>query len=451
MNTQIESLQSDKKNVAVQEENYVDKLDREKLAKNFVSVLTSQNANVFSINGGWGSGKTWFLKFVEKECNEQKIPFLQYNVWETDYLDDPLRSIVSEMIDKLNLLNDAKLYFDGTKFETIQKEIVDLKKSSLNLFKFFKQFKLTPEMTYQNAEGSAISVGIGIEPKVLEEDDYDKMKRLKDDFIFQLKKVLLELHPNEIVIAIDELDRCRPDYAIRTLEIIKHFFNIKGIKFILSVDKEQLARTVKTMFGQDADADCYLRKFVDVEYNLPEPIKTEFINYLFKQKYPIIEQKLMTFSKNKKLLYKGIAWGKKDVWLSETDSRTLDIAFAENAIRNVLIKSKLCLREIEKCLLRLNIVIKELSEEKDFLEVGFLLNLIIINLKDPQDFINLSKFGATDNPLKISENFGMINHFIKLKTLGERCEPSEEYDIIARCATLLYKYYGLINLSEGFE
>ena len=68
---------------------------------------------------------------------------------------------------------------------------------------------------------------------------------------------------------VDELDRCRPDYAITYLETIKHIFDIKGAVFILAADRKQLENSAKTAFGIDLDFEEYYRKFVHREVALP--------------------------------------------------------------------------------------------------------------------------------------------------------------------------------------
>lgn len=85
-----------------------------------------------------------------------------------------------------------------------------------------------------------------------------------------------------IVFIIDELDRCRPSYAVELLEQIKHFFAIEGIVFVLSIDKLQLGHAVKGFYGNDGiDADEYLRRFIDIEYSLPQPDPLLFCQYLY--------------------------------------------------------------------------------------------------------------------------------------------------------------------------
>ena len=88
--------------------NYEDLLDRRKLAKNFLDVLISHPASVYSINAPWGTGKTWFLKFIEDECKEQNVPFIQFNVWETDYAKDPFQAILSELMNLLHIQIESR-------------------------------------------------------------------------------------------------------------------------------------------------------------------------------------------------------------------------------------------------------------------------------------------------------------------------------------------------------
>ena len=87
-----------------------------------------------------------------------------------------------------------------------------------------------------------------------------------------------------MVFFIDELDRCRPDYAVDFLERIKHFFCVDNIIFIISVDKRHLAESVKGHYGSaDINTDEYLRRFFDIEYELPTPEIKAFCEYIFKR------------------------------------------------------------------------------------------------------------------------------------------------------------------------
>ncbi len=80
-----------------------------------------------------------------------------------------------------------------------------------------------------------------------------------------------------LIVAIDELDRCRPSYAVELLEVAKHLFAVDHIVFVLAVNCEQLAHAVRALYGNGFDAEGYLRRFFDVDCQLPEPSRDAFI------------------------------------------------------------------------------------------------------------------------------------------------------------------------------
>ena len=80
-----------------------------------------------------------------------------------------------------------------------------------------------------------------------------------------------------LIVAIDELDRCRPSYAVELLEVAKHLFSVDRIVFVLAVNLDQLAHSVRALYGSDFDAKGYLRRFVDVDFYLPDPDRDAFI------------------------------------------------------------------------------------------------------------------------------------------------------------------------------
>lgn len=97
-----------------------------------------------------------------------------------------------------------------------------------------------------------------------------------------LKNVLTNLGGSSppVVVCVDELDRCRPNYAIEFLEIAKHIFDVDGVAFVLTVNMTELANSVKVMYGSKFDGSTYLRRFVDHVIYLPNPDRTSFVDHL---------------------------------------------------------------------------------------------------------------------------------------------------------------------------
>ena len=80
-----------------------------------------------------------------------------------------------------------------------------------------------------------------------------------------------------LVIVIDELDRCRPSYAVDLLEVAKHLFSVDHIVFVLAVNRSELAHSVCALYGNSFDGPDYLKRFFDLDFRLPNPSRREFI------------------------------------------------------------------------------------------------------------------------------------------------------------------------------
>src|SRR5690606_20239966 len=116
-----------------------------------------------------------------------------------------------------------------------------------------------------------------------EVEDYEKKKKSISDFRQSLSEFIATTNDGKpLIFIVDELDRCRPDYAVSILEQIKHFCCVPNFVFVLSIDKEQLGCAIKGVYGSgDIDAEEYLRRFIDIEYSIPEPDVDVFYKYLY--------------------------------------------------------------------------------------------------------------------------------------------------------------------------
>jgi hypothetical protein len=86
-----------------------------------------------------------------------------------------------------------------------------------------------------------------------------------------------------LFVVVDELDRCRPDYALRMLEEIKHFFDVPGVVFILGLHGGQLSKSIKAVYGTEFDSDDYLRRFFTRRYELRSQSIVELVASLFEE------------------------------------------------------------------------------------------------------------------------------------------------------------------------
>jgi hypothetical protein len=95
----------------------------------------------------------------------------------------------------------------------------------------------------------------------------DALKKFKES-LAKLAAKVQEKQKFPLTIIVDELDRCRPDFALGLLERIKHLFDVKGVAFVLLVNRNQIESYIRTVYG-GSDAESYLLKFGSLFIDLP--------------------------------------------------------------------------------------------------------------------------------------------------------------------------------------
>lgn len=273
-------------------------LDRNGSIFNFLKLIYSIDKKAtISIDGNWGTGKTFFVKQTELIMNllnnpkgrdlEQNIQSVKdkikckldelgintygntraiyYNACEYDNCNEPILTLIADIIK-----NNSDINFEDPKVK---------EKISVKLNKFLCSFKIGA--SFQSSNGNTIAFDIQKQSKednkpIIENILLDK--ELEKNFILLLEDLLVE-KSNRLVIFIDELDRCNPNFAIKLLERIKNFFNDERFIFVFSINLEQLQYTIKKYYGEGFDGAYYLQKFFDYQLELPEISIDKYIKY----------------------------------------------------------------------------------------------------------------------------------------------------------------------------
>ena len=318
----------------------VDRLGRSKEIDAFSAIILNEHSKVISINSSWGTGKSTFIELlIQKIEKEDKAICIKHNAWESDYFDNPLIPLLYE-ITSYPKLNKKALKTKSTKFS---RQYSSGMSAGLNI-------GATSEVNY--------SAGVSSQDFDLI-DNYKLTKDAVESFKNELGKAQNQLK-QPIIIFVDELDRCRPNYAIETLEIIKHFFDIDNITFVIAVDKEQLNNSIKSLYGINAETGGFLRKFIDIELYLPEPKTENWVNYL-NEKYLITEN---TFA---------FILG-ENFFSTQKINGKLDISEFFDSL-------DLSLRDIDKIFLRFKLIIETLNPEKDAILFEYLIFLLTLHQK----------------------------------------------------------------------
>lgn len=239
-----------------------------------------KNNTIISVDGRWGTGKTYFVKQFKylvdniknykdnKILNENdKLYFnelhdsnliVYYNAWENDMHSNALESLIYNILNEYPKFKNQVADFKDFKelFKSFARDI--LYAASLNAFDLNSFDKLN---SFEDLAKGIITI----------EEKKNAFNKLVDMVLGD---------KNRLILIIDELDRCKPSFAVEILETIKHFYNNDKITIIVSTNNYELSNTIKNYYGSNFDGYGYLNKIYDYTIYLDSrDIKT----YLQKQ------------------------------------------------------------------------------------------------------------------------------------------------------------------------
>ena len=235
-----------------------DTLGREGAIKTLAEIIVGEeHAAVISVNGGFGRGKSAFLKMLAANLRLQEgAEVLEFNAWQQSHLGGPLVDIVSALTNGREDRGDL-LQIVGRFGWRLAKGVVTAVVSA--------------------ASGGLVDVTAieGVRDEQGEGDfvAWAQAESAVSDFTDCLRTIIQkgtdeQEGPAKLVVIVDELDRCRPDYAIDMLNVVRHLFAVPGVVVVLGVNQEELEHRVVEVFGPKTKADVYLRRFVDLPINL---------------------------------------------------------------------------------------------------------------------------------------------------------------------------------------
>ena len=227
----------------------------EGLAKTFSSGC------VIALDGKWGTGKTTFVRMWGEYMKRNGYTVLSFNAWESDFVLDPLVCLIAE-------LKKATVVTGKDNVEKLTKAVAKISFAMLPALVGQIAKHLTG-VDFQDMAKDAMSETVNILNRCV--DDYAKQRESLDDFRVALSEYVESVRQEKpVIFIIDELDRCNPNYAVKTLERIKHLFSVKNVVYVLAIDREQFCHSIRGYYGSEKiDADDYLRRFIDIQYSLP--------------------------------------------------------------------------------------------------------------------------------------------------------------------------------------
>lgn len=233
-----------------------DEFHRKPVAENMIKLLSSSlDISPMMLDGSWGTGKS---EFCQKTINLFKLKdthhLIYVDAFKADHVGEPLITLLSEIIKLLPEKEQPgfiKKIIPATKFglKAGGKAFV-----GHILRQDFASVADDYDKDIQKAADKAIDATV--ESIIKDQVQAEKnLTSLKD----AISKVAEE---KAIVFFVDELDRCKPSFAVDVLELIKHVFDIDNVQFVLITNSQQLRASINHCYGVDVDSQRYLDKFL---------------------------------------------------------------------------------------------------------------------------------------------------------------------------------------------
>lgn len=316
-----------------------DLLKRDKDINHLTQIVKNTGGGfTLSVNADWGYGKTTFVKMWDVTLQNEGYKTIYFNAWESDFVADPMMALIDGLRDG----------FDG---KDLPQEKLQRLSALLDAIIEIVKMLPTPNASIIGSFGFIFKGWVSkllIDKNKLQE--HQSGKKIVVDFKKQLAEFAKEIDgEKQLIIFVDELDRCRPDYAVQMLERIKHFFSIDNIIFVLSMDKNVMCKSIRAVYGGlEIDTEAYLRRFVDLEFDLPEQNISDLIDAQFERK--------------------GLSEYFNGYWdyLSKHYSGEDRVFSLNQAIKDCLLAERNSLRDIEKYFNRLGVVVtsKDLTHKE---------------------------------------------------------------------------------------
>ncbi|GAA0742132.1 KAP family P-loop domain protein [Clostridium oceanicum] len=279
----------------IDRESEIDLLAYEPFAELVNDILLDEKMNPLTIGlfGSWGVGKSTLLKLIEdkikkNDSKKDKIICVPLNAWIFEGYDDAKSALMESLLCTLK------------KEESVFSKFKDSIEKLIKKVNFFRLGAMAVKHGIPLATGTANPLGVMAYlisnkdtikedvKKVVKEDsteDEESMINNIRSFREEFKKLLDEANIENLVVMIDDLDRCNPDRIIETLEAIKLFLSVPKTTFIIAIDDAVVKYSVKRKYPKIDEEDFgisenYIEKIIQLPIYIPELSQSDITNYL---------------------------------------------------------------------------------------------------------------------------------------------------------------------------
>ena len=237
---------------------------------------------VIALDSAWGTGKSYFIDLLTQSATDDTLRIVKYNAWKNDYCENAFEPLIYDILTSDCLSFTMENNADA---ENIQKMILNIGKIGFAMGKQFifsaakEKFGIDVNEAFAQAKNTDNPFKDFLLRQSKEISEINNEREAFEKFKNWLGQATSHLKENDqkLVVIVDELDRCKPTFAIQTLEVVKHLFDIDNVVFLFAVDIQQLSHSISSVYGQGFDSVGYLCRFFDYIAKMPEPNVSKYI------------------------------------------------------------------------------------------------------------------------------------------------------------------------------
>lgn len=265
---------------------------------------------VINIDAEWGAGKSFFLDRFAVQLQSDGYVVARVNAWRDDHIDDPFIAVLASIDQALkpytNKQGPVQAAWKGVKKNAIPvatklgagitktlltryvgKDAIAgvvniMAESSTDSDEETESSSVTDEVLSSAASELIVQIEGVIDAgaqKLIE--TFNAQNAATDTFRQRLGHAMESLAKQKsapLFILVDELDRCRPSYAIALLERVKHLFDADNVAFVFATNSGELRHIIAGAYGPSFDGFSYLKRFFDRTYLLGKPDIERFVD-----------------------------------------------------------------------------------------------------------------------------------------------------------------------------
>ena len=247
-----------------------DKLGLEPAIASRTRDILSRSPQAIAIDGHWGTGKTTFMSLWAAYLRREGVKVVEFNAWKA-FGADPLDTLTKAILRQVDIASPEQ--------ERSHERLLAFLKSHASVV---TQGVKLASLLHPGLEGVSEIVELGTQsmgnltiPKANENED-PKIDS-PEAFTSLLSSAAKTCSNRPIVVMVDELDRCSPEYSVEMLQLLEHVFHDEHVVFVVAVNLSELIHSVRAFYGQGFNAEGYLERFFDDILPLPTSNRSQYI------------------------------------------------------------------------------------------------------------------------------------------------------------------------------